>query len=295
MSAVKNGALARFSRIALGTWRVLEWKMRPTELAAYLQSCQELGISTLDSADIYSDYLCESVLGEALAHAPQLRHSLQFVSKCGIRLTSPRHPDVRVKHYDTSRAYIQAQVDGSLRALGIERLDLLLIHRPDPLMDADEVAEAFCALKQSGKVLAFGVSNFAPRQLELLQSRLPFALVANQIECSLLKSDPLFDGSLDQCQRMRMMPMAWSPLGGGRLPATGGALGDALLRIGRELGLSSEQLALAWLLRHPAGIVPVVGTGRLDRIEAAAQVMKVELDRQAWFSLLEAAQGHPVP
>lgn len=295
MSAVKNGALARFSRIALGAWRILEWRMSADELAGYLQCALDAGISTVDSADIYADAQCEVALGEALARAPHLRHSLQFVSKCGIRLRSPREPLVRVKHYDTSRAHIEARVEGTLRALRVERLDLLLIHRPDPLLDADEVAEAFCALKQSGKVLAFGVSNFAPRQLELLQSRLPFALVANQIECSLKKSEPLFDGTLDQCQRMRMMPMAWSPLGGGQLATPGGPLASALAEIGSELRLSPEQLALAWLLRHPAGIAPVIGTGRRDRMEAAARVMSVELDRQSWFMLLEAARGHSVP
>lgn len=295
MSAVKNGSLAGFSRIALGTWRVLDWGMSSVELARYLESCLDLGVSTIDSADIYADYRCETVLGDALAQAPHLRHSLRFVSKCGIRLCSPRTPDVRVKHYDTSRAYIQGQVDGSLRALGLDRLDLLLIHRPDPLMDADEVAETFCALKQSGKVAAFGVSNFAPRQLELLQSRLPFALVANQIECSLLKTEPLFDGALDQCQRMRMMPMAWSPLGGGRLPGEAGPLGAAIGRIMKDTGLSPEQVALAWLLKHPAGIQPVIGSGRIDRVASAAKTVDFELSRQQWFALLEAAQGQPVP
>ncbi len=269
--------------------------MSPAELAAFIEGAADVGVTTVDTADIYGDYQGESVLGDAFRRAPALRDRIQLVTKCGIRLKSANFPDLRVKHYDCSRAYIAAQVENSLRALSTDRIDLLLLHRPDPLMDADEVAEAFCALKQSGKVRTFGVSNYLPHQVELLQSRLPFPLVVNQIEYSLLHTRPLTDGTLDQCQKMRIVPMAWSPLAAGqifsRAGERGAAVADTLQRIARESGMTAEQIALAWLMRHPAGVVPVIGTGKLERVRLAIAAASHSLDRQHWFELLEAAMG----
>jgi predicted oxidoreductase len=202
-----------------------------------------------------------------------------------------------VKHYNTSRAHIVASAEHSLAMLGVERLDLLLIHRPDPLMDADEVAEAFGDLRRAGKVAAFGVSNFLPHQLDLLQSRLDQPLVANQVEVSLLHTEALFDGTLDQAQRLRIRPQAWSPLGGGRLgrEPDDSALGRVLGRLGRELDATPGQVALAWLLRHPARIHPLLGTGRLARLRELAKAQAITLDQQAWFELLTAAMGREMP
>jgi len=286
-----------FSRVVLGVWRVTDWGMDASALAGFFSAAADLGVTSLDAADIYADYGCEPVVGAALAASPGLRDRLQLVTKCGIRLRSAKKPDVAVKHYDSSGAYVTAQVDESLRALRTDRLDLLLIHRPDHLMDADELAEAVVALKQAGKVLAFGVSNFTPSQVELLQSRLPFALAGNQIECSLLARAPLFDGTLDQCQRLRMMPMAWSPLGGGRLmnDGAGPGLASVLGQVASDTGLTTDQVALAWLMRHPSRIHPVIGSGRIERVRLAADAAAHGLDRQHWYRLLEAAQGHEVP
>ncbi len=287
--------VGKISPIVLGTWRFKEWSMSPAELAAFIEGAADVGVTTVDTADIYGDYQGESVLGDAFRRAPALRDRIQLVTKCGIRLKSANFPDLRVKHYDCSRAYIAAQVENSLRALSTDRIDLLLLHRPDPLMDADEVAEAFCALKQSGKVRTFGVSNYLPHQVELLQSRLPFPLVVNQIEYSLLHTRPLTDGTLDQCQKMRIVPMAWSPLAAGqifsRAGERGAAVADTLQRIARESGMTAEQIALAWLMRHPAGVVPVIGTGKLERVRLAIAAASHSLDRQHWFELLEAAMG----
>lgn len=290
--------VGKLSPVVLGTWRVPEWQMTPAELAAFIEGAVEVGVTTLDTADIYGDYSVESALGEALRRVPSLRDRIQLITKCGIRLKSGRHPDIRVKHYDCSRAYVVGQVEHSLSALSTDRIDLLLLHRPDPLMDADELAEALCALKQSGKVRSFGVSNFLPHQVELLQSRLPFPLVVNQIEFSLLETTALHNGTLAQCQKMRIVPMAWSPLAGGRLfaprEARAQAVGDALRRIGDETGRTPEQVALAWLTRHPAGVVPVIGSGKLERVRLAMAAVNQPMDRQHWFELFEAAMGHEV-
>jgi predicted oxidoreductase len=286
-----------FSRLIMGTWRIGAWGLDSAGVARLIEGCLDLGIDTFDLADIYYGYRGEARFGAALSASPGLKARIRLISKCGIALVSPDRPRHRVKHYDTSRQHILSSVDTSLAALGVERLDLLLIHRPDPLMDADEVAGAFAHLHHTGKVAAFGASNFLPHQLELLQSRLGHPLVANQIEVSLLHTDPLFDGSLDQAQRLGIMPQAWSPLGGGRLaqePADS-ALGRVLCRLGRELQATPEQLAMAWLLRHPARIHPVLGSGKLDRLRKLTEAQNLTLDRQHWFELLEAATGREVP
>jgi predicted oxidoreductase len=181
--------------------------------------------------------------------------------------------------------------------LGVERLDLLLLHRPDPLMDADEVAGAFADLQRAGKVAAFGTSNFLPHQFDLLQCRVAQPLMANQIEVSLLQPNALFDGSLDQAQRLRIVPQAWSPLGGGRLSRelADSELGRVLQRLGRELNATPEQLAIAWLLRHPARIHPVLGSGKLAHLRSLAGAQDLRLERQHWFELLQAATGREVP
>ncbi len=288
------------SRLVAGLWRLREWRMDAVQLADWISACVELGITSFDHADIYGDHDCEARFGDALARRGG-RGRLELVSKCGICPVTPSRPGHRVMHYDTSRRHISASVEGSLRALRSDYLDLLLIHRPDPLMDADETAEALVALHQAGKVRHVGVSNFTAPQFELLASRLPFPLATNQIEISLRRSEVLLDGTLDALQRLRVAPMAWSPLGGGALlregddPATL-RLQAALQAVGDDLdGATPDQVALAWLLRHPARIVPVLGSGKIERLASAARATELELDRQQWFALWEAARGERVP
>jgi predicted oxidoreductase len=288
------------SRLVLGAWRFVDAGLDAGAVRNLVAAAADLGLTTIDHADIYGDYQVETLFGDALRAAPDLRRRLQIVTKCGIKLVSPRRPEHRLKHYDTSRAHITASVDASLQALGVERIDLLLLHRPDPLMDADETAGALDDLIAAGKVTHVGASNFAGAQFELLASRLRAPLVSNQIELSLLHPAPFVDGTLDDCQRRRIAPMAWSPLGGGRLfrhddPVAGRVRG-ALEAMRAEIGAGSiEQVAYAWLLAHPARIVPVTGTTRIDRLREAAQSVRLSLDRQQWFALWEAANGHPVP
>ena len=289
-----------FSRIVAGLWRVGEWGMDTRGLLDFIHACLDLGITTIDNADIYGGYTQEGILGRALAAEPGLRSRLELVTKCGIQLTTPNRSGNRVHHYDTSRGHIIAAAENSLREMRTDTIDLLLIHRPDPLMDADEVAEAFGALRAAGKVRALGVSNFMPWQFPLRQSRVDFPLVTNQIELSVLYLDPLHDGTLDQAQRLRVPPMAWSPLAGGRLfdPADERAarVRAVLERIGQELGGAAvDQVALAWLLRHPARVLPVLGTGKTERVRATAAAEGLSLDRQQWFAIWEASAGREVP
>jgi predicted oxidoreductase len=288
------------SRLALGLWRLTSWDLDGPGLLDLIHLALDLGITTFDHADIYGDYRCETLFGHALALEPSLRQRLQLVTKCGIKLVSERGPAHAIKHYDTGRAHILASVDNSLRALCTDYLDLLLLHRPDPLLDVDEVAEAFYELRRSGRVLYFGVSNFTAWQFDLLSSRLDFALVTNQVELSVLSMEVLHDGTVDQCQRLRISPMAWSPLGGGRLfeanDERAGRVRQALREVGEELGGASlDQVALAWILRHPANVVPVLGTGNTEHLRRGAASVDLSLSREQWFTIWTASAGREVP
>jgi predicted oxidoreductase len=285
------------SRLIQGIWRIGDWGLDSAGVANLIEARLDLGINTFDLADIYNDYQCEALFGAALAQRPQLKSRVHLISKCGIALMSAARPTHRIKHYNTSREHMLQSVDHSLAALGVERLDTLLIHRPDPLMDADEITEAVTALQRAGKIKHFGVSNFLPHQFDLLQSRLDKPMVVNQVEVSLLHTDGLFDGTLDQCQRLRVVPQAWSPLAGGAIAALDPASlsGQVLDKVAAAFDATREQIAIAWLLKHPSGIRPVVGSGKIERIQALVEAEKIELDRQQWFELLEAARGCEVP
>jgi predicted oxidoreductase len=288
-----------FSRFVMGYWRLMDWGLSTNALVDFIQAGIELGITTVDHADIYGSYRVEARFGEALARAPDVREQIEIVTKCGIALLDPERPHHCIKHYDTSAAHIQASVERSLRNLHTDYVDLLLIHRPDPLMDADQVAEAFVTLQAAGKVRHFGVSNFSPRQLELLQSRLPFPLVTNQLELSPYNLAPLWNGALDQCQQRRIAPMAWSCLGGGRLFKGHDSVSERLRRVLGELsaeldGPSPEQLVYAWVMAHPSHPLPLLGSQHLDRVRHAIDAETVQLNRQQWFQILQAAAGKEV-
>ena len=285
---------------AIGLWRLMDWQLDSLAVLRWTHQVLDLGSHVFDLADIYGDYAVEAHFGSALALEPALRKRLFLISKCGIKLVSPGRPQHRLKSYDTSHAHVTASVEASLCNLHTDHLDLLLIHRPDPLINADEVAEAFSALKQAGKVLHFGVSNFSTVQFDLLASRLSFPLITNQVELSVLQPAALYDGTLDQCQRLRVSPMAWSPFGGGKLFYGQGQqeqrVRAALEKVGAEHGdWTLDQTALAWILTHPSRIVPVLGTRSLDNIREALNVADSKLTREQWFSILEAVHGHEVP
>ncbi|WP_426816467.1 aldo/keto reductase [Winslowiella sp. 2C04] len=285
-----------FSRLIMGYWRLMEWGMTPQQRVSFIEQHLELGITTTDHADIYGDYQCEAAFGQALRLAPSLRQRLELVTKCGIATTAK--PENRLGHYITDSAHIIRSAENSLRHFSTDYLDLLLIHRPDPLMDADEIAAAFLSLHQSGKVKHFGVSNFTPAQFALLQSRLPFTLATNQLEISPLHQPAILDGSLDQCQQLRIKPMAWSCLGGGRLfsDAEFQPLRNELAAVMAETGADNiEQLVYAWVMRLPSQPLPIIGSGKIERVRAALRASEIELTRQQWFRIRKAALGYDVP
>ena len=288
------------SRIVQGLWRLAEWDKSEREVIHLIEGCLKQGITTFDHADIYGDYTCEDCFGSALAQTRIERSTIQLVTKCGIKLVSPNRPGHKIKSYDTSCSHIIASVENSLRCLHTDYIDLLLIHRPDPLIDPREVNEAFVRLRQSGKVHYFGVSNFLPCQFELLAAKLDVPLVTNQIEYSVMNLDAHADGSIDLCQKLEICPMAWSPLGGGRLfrddSDRAKRLRKTLTRIGRDVGGASiDQVAIAWILRHPVKFVPVLGTGNPARIRRAVEALDIELSTEQWFEIRRDSLGQDVP
>ncbi|MEX9252358.1 aldo/keto reductase [Pseudenterobacter timonensis] len=285
-----------FSRFVMGYWRLMDWQLSPRQLVSFIEEHLDLGITTVDHADIYGGYLCEAAFGEALKLAPALRERMEIVTKCGIATTAK--PEHVLGHYITDADHIIKSAEQSLKNLATDRLDLLLIHRPDPLMDADEVAQAFLSLHQSGKVRHFGVSNFTPAQFTLLQSRLPFTLATNQVEISPVHQPLLLDGTLDQLQQLRIHPMAWSCLGGGRLfnDEAFGPLRDELAAVAQELNAATiEQVVYAWVMRLPSKPLPIIGSGKIERVRAATGAEELEMTRQQWFRIRKAALGYDVP
>ncbi len=268
---------------------------------AALHAAVEAGYTVFDHADIYARGECERLFGDVLRETPGLRERLVIVSKCGIRFADDPATD-DPQRYDFSKAHIVASVDGSLSRLGIEQLDALLLHRPDYLMNASEVAEAFDALSSAGKVAHFGVSNFSPSQVDLLRSATDKPLVANQVEINLHRIAAFEDGTLDQCQRLGITPQSWSPLAGSVFEAVGNTFREAdNVRIRAELTRQADRydvdpslIPLAWLLKHPAGIAPIIGSTTPKRIADAVTALYIDYSREDWYRLLEARNGHRV-
>ena len=285
------------SRLVYGMWRIGDdTDTSPKHVQAKIEACLAQGITTMDQADIYGGYTAEAVLGTAMRAAPDLRYKLEIVTKCGIVAPAGRHSAARVKHYDTSTAHINASVEASLRDIATDHVDVLLIHRPDPFMDHEETGKALDALVASGKVRAVGVSNFRPWDFTLLQSAMSEKLVTNQIEISLVEASAFTNGDLAFLQEQGVPAMAWSPLGGGSIfSKPEGDLLAALNLIAKEQNVDATAVAVAWLLKHPARILPVMGTNNLKRIGSIADAMRVTMDRQAWFELYAAATGREVP
>ena len=287
------------SRLAYGVWRLSEAADTSAQaVAGRIQACLDQGITTFDHADIYGGYSCEALFGAALRAQPGLKARMEIVTKCDIMLLSDQRPDNRVKHYDTSAAHVQASVERSLHNIGVDAIDLLLIHRPDPLMDHHALGACLDSLIQSGKVRAVGVSNFMPWDMDLLQSAMKNRLVSNQIEISLMQTRGFVDGQIAHAQRLGVPVMAWSPLGGGRLFGQDAAalrLRPALQRLASTQGVDETAVAIAWLLHHPARIIPVLGTNDPARIARMHDALRVTLDRQTWFELYSLANGADVP
>jgi predicted oxidoreductase len=270
-------------------------------IAAY-----EAGYTLFDHADIYCRNQCEAIFGRVLKRVPSMRNEVLIATKCGIRFPGDPKPD-SPHRYDFSKEHILRSCDRSLSVLGVETIDVYQLHRPDLLMDPAEVAEAFDTLKSQGKVRYFGVSNFMPSFVTALQSALPFPLVVNQVEIHLGRLAPFYDGTLDQCLAENLTPLSWSPLGGGYL-GDGGAVSDTnprkavltklletLDQVAAKYEVGRTVLSLAWLLKHPSKIVPIVGTTNPDRIRDAVKATELDLAREDWYRILIAARGENLP
>lgn len=288
------------SRIVHGMWRLNDWNMSYEELRHFVHQAVNMGITTFDHADIYGNHTCEALFGNAVGDDKALRDSMQLVTKCGIKLTTDKFPERKVKYYDYSESYIIKQAEQSLENLKTDRIDLLLLHRPSPFMDGHEVASAFDKLHASGKVLHFGVSNFLPLQFDSLQSYVNQQLVTNQIELSVAALEHFENNNLDYLQAKRIKPMAWSPLAGGSLfnPKTEKEqrLQQVLQEIAAENGIDSvDKVMYQWLLMHPTGILPIVGSGNIKRLKTAVESQNVTLTLEQWFQIYIASQGRDFP
>ena len=288
-----------FSRIVYGMWRIGDDADTSTKhIRAKIDACLDQGITTIDQADIYGGYTAEALLGDCLKENKGLREKLEIVSKCDIVAPVGRYADATVKHYDTSAKHISRSIDQSLSDLGADYLDLLLIHRPDPLMDHNETGKALDDAVASGKVRAVGVSNFRPYDWSLLQSAMKTPLATNQIELSLTCHEPFVNGDIASLQEKGIHPMAWSPLGGGALVSGRDEkkrkLYTLMVQIAQEHGVDVSAVAVAWLLRHPVGILPVMGTNTISRIKAFSQAIDLPMERERWFELYTAALGREV-
>lgn len=288
-----------FAPLSVGTMRIGDWgaRMNTQQIEAFINGCLEIGLTDFDHADIYGGYTTEEDFGRALQSNPALKDQIKLITKCGIRMKAENRPDHQIKSYDLGANHIRKSVENSLKVLNADKIDLLLLHRPDILIHPEEVAEVFSELKKAGKVLHFGVSNFTTSQFELLNSYT--RLVTNQIEISVTHLEGFTDGSLDQCMQHKIRPMAWSPLGGGSIMGTTEEKRiQRIQKVGNNLaekyGLTLDQILLTWLLKHPSKIIPVLGTSKIERVKSAHEATKIELSREEWYELLEASVGHEV-
>lgn len=277
-----------------------EWgaRLSTKEMATLMEECYDFGVTTFDHADIYGGHTTEAEFGRAFLHSSLVREKIQIITKCGIMMPSDQMPHIRQKHYDTSQGHIIRSVENSLRKLKTDYIDLLLIHRPSPLMDPEDIMRAFDVLKSSGKVKSFGVSNFTPSQMLLINSACE--ITTNQVEISLFHLEAFLDGTLDNCMLYDLIPMAWSPLGGGQLfqPTSSVetlAKRERLKKVAKKYDWSLDEMVYLFLLHHPAHIRPVVGSSKIDRIKIAVDCTHTIISDAQWFEIWTAATGEEVP
>ncbi|MEO9504097.1 MAG: aldo/keto reductase [Maribacter dokdonensis] len=285
----------KYSRIIAGTMTWGKWgkQLSTAEMIALMNHCVENKITTFDHADIYGDYTNEEDFGKAFSKSSVKREDVQLISKCGIQFNVKERSN-RVKHYDYNASYIISSVERSLKMLQTDYLDLLLLHRPSPLMDPSEIAEAIDKLKIEGKIKQFGVSNFSPSQIQLIEKEIQ--VEANQVEFSLSSNGVMNDGTLDDCVTFDRLAMSWSPLGSYFREDSKANLRikTVLADLTKKYGATEDQLLLAWILKHPSTIHPVVGTATPQRLKLAMDAVEIDMELQDWFILLEANEGHEV-
>lgn len=298
MEYVKMAEDLEFSRIVLGFWRLMDWGLSVDQLVSYLHEVLDLGITTMDHADIYGEYQAEEYFGRALKQDKSLRDKMQIVTKCGIVYKG--YNNARVKYYDYTKDWIMGQVEKSLDFMGTDHIDLLLLHRPSPIMKPEEICDAFDTLKKQGKVKHFGVSNFLPDEFDLLQSGLNEKLITNQVEFSPLRMGNMENGVLNQCLKNKIHPMLWSPLAGGKIFTSQDEdavrLRETLEEIRAEIGADDiDAVAFAWLLAHPTQPLPITGSGEIKLASRPVEALKYKLTLEQWFMIWTAVKGHKVP
>ncbi len=287
-----------FSKVVAGVIRWGSWgtKMSSSKMGAMIQSCVELGVTTFDHADIYGNYTTEREFGDAMILSGVSREEIQLITKCGIIKPCAEKPGFQISHYNTSKRHILESVDQSLENLNTEYIDVLMINRPSPIMNYEEMGEAFHILKESGKVREFGAVNFSPDQIRAMRKYYPIS--SNQVEVSMTHLTPLFDGTIDTCVAHDMIPMSWSPLGGGSIytnTKTGKKLEMRLQKLADKYEWTLSEMALLFLLHHPAGIVPVVNYAKPDKIKETVDLLDVEISNEQWFEILISSQGEELP
>ncbi|MFN4008069.1 MAG: aldo/keto reductase family oxidoreductase [Chitinophagaceae bacterium] len=289
-----NQANVTLSKLIIGCMRWGIWgaKFNIHQYQKTIEWCINKGLTSFDHADIYGDYTTEVEFGNALRQMKIQRESIQLITKCGINMPCNSRPEYQVKAYDTSTAYIIESVERSLRNLQTEYIDILLIHRPSPLMHPDEIAKAVENLTTSCKIKAFGVSNFKPSQVAMLATSI--MPTYNQIEASLLQLSSFTDGTLDQCIEKKIKPMAWSPLAGGNISAHQ-KLQAITQKIAAQYAATEEAIMLSFLAKHPSKIISVIGTSNTERMEKCLAFQDITLSNQDFFELYSTALGRDIP
>lgn len=284
------------SPIIAGAMNWGEWqaKFSPVQMAAIINDCIRYGITTFDHADIYGGYTTEADFGKGFAQSGVNREDIQLISKCGIQHTLGNREN-KVKHYNYSKEYIIWSAENSLKFLQTDYLDVLLLHRPSPLMQPDEIAEAVEKLKSEGKIKAFGVSNFTNSQTDLISSRTD--VFCNQVEFSATHIDPMLDGSFDYMQVHNIKPLAWSPVGSvfKENNEQTARLRKLLVEFEEKYNATADVILLAWILQHPAGIIPVSGSCNTTRLKNQAKATEIKLELMDWFAIWTESAGHKVP
>jgi len=286
-----------FSKVIVGTMRLGSWgaAFSSSDYERFIEECLDLGLNDFDHADIYGGYTTEEEFGRVIKKRPDLKSRIRLTTKCSIMMPVDGRNSYPLKYYDSSAKHIKDSVDRSLQNLGVDQIEYLLLHRPDYWLDAEEVSETVNALKSAGKVLHFGVSNYTRSQMSYLQSKIE--LDVNQMEISVNHPDAFEDGSLDYCKEKSIAITAWSPLGGGKIfesnpdKRTKG-IQQKVKQLAKKYECREDQILLSWLSTHPAGIIPVLGTSKIERIKSALKATAIKMERNDWYALLEASIGH---
>jgi predicted oxidoreductase len=300
MEKVKLAEGLEFSRIIHGQMRIKDWNMTATDLLKFTEQIMELGIDTFDNANIYGDYSCEELFGKALQLKPSLRNKMILVTKCGIKPLSGKFPKQKIQYYDYSYDYIIAETEKSLRNIGTDYIDVLLLHRPSYILDPEEVAKAFDKLKKEGKVCYFGVSNFQPHDFTMLQSYTNEKLVTNQVEISPYTLTHFENGNMNFFLEKRIRPMAWGPMAWGKLVTPDDEKSKRVVKILKEIAAEFnvdgiDKVIYSWLLIHPAKIMPINGSGKFDRIRRSTEALDLKMNLEQWSRIVVASRGIVLP